>query len=202
MDIWPVCDFITSCIGIWKYWLTELFRSSNCYRVHDTLTKSHICKYLHWSLWKSLSIMKLSTMVDASFQKLYFLFESSNYTIDSKYCHLFSLKWESHLVSFWENVGQTLKSESVVCLWKTKAAPSVSTYRLHKGFSSRWSLFFRTQKGFVGNAHFDIHNIGKMCIQSLRLIKLIFYTALSRTFPNSTFVCVLGWFVFVVSVHR
>lgn len=110
---------------------------------------------------------------------------------------------ESHTWFLFEKTSAKHSSESVVCLWKTKAASSVSTYWLHKGFSSRWSLFFRTQKGFVGNAHFEVHNIGKMCIQSLRLIKLIFYTACQgHSQIVLLFVCLVGLFLLWVCIGK
>ena len=91
-----------------KYWFTDLHRSSKCWHVHYKywqLTFVNFTIYLIGKVCKDWEAGKLR-MADTSFPGFESLLESSDCIIGNKYCQLFSLKWQTHFIHFWENVAK------------------------------------------------------------------------------------------------
>lgn len=101
-----------------KYWFTELQTSSECwYTAHDTIPDDHIYECHRWSLPKTLWILGNcqghGDMYCCNFSKiLVFTWKLKSYHWQQMLSVVFScLKWQSHLVHFWNNVCQIPKCE-------------------------------------------------------------------------------------------
>lgn len=113
MDLWPVCDFVTSCIGHLKNnGLLSYTDLSNIDTFDYTIfNKSHSLIWPLFSSKKPLRIGKWSRFCCwvQVFQNSNF--ESSNFIIGNRYCQFFSLKCQAHFIHFRENLCQIPQSE-------------------------------------------------------------------------------------------
>ena len=136
-----------------KYWFTDLHRSSKCWHIHYKywkLTFVNFTIYLIRKVFKDWEADKLR-MADTSFPGFKSLLESSDYFIGNKYSQLFSMKWQTHFIHFWENVAEycTLNNRRLSVIlsdWMElhgKGSKFSSRFnRVHKCFSWRQSPCF------------------------------------------------------------
>lgn len=115
VDLQPIRDFYHSCIVCLQNVGCELCGSSKCchlsfYSIEksDSLISPQISseKYVRF---EAVKLMVMGT----EFSNIWIYPWKLKFYYCNNYYHLFSLKWQAHIVYFWENIFQTPKSKQL-----------------------------------------------------------------------------------------